>query len=217
MLKLKKVLNEKIEKKELNFINEEGDNLLHLAVRLQDKEITKFLLKSGVDINHQNSSGESPFHLIAKYETDTEIIDLAIQYGNPNIPDNDGCTPLFWFINKGNNSAVEKIVNTKYVNYRVKNIDGAGYLHIAAERELMYECLLLLIEYGLHHMNINEKDYWGYTPLHIACDMKNLKAVAALLEYGAREDVLDDNNRSPMDILSEEEKETVEKFRDLVP
>ena len=56
--------------------------------------------------------------------------------------------------------------------------------------------------------NINTKDWWGLTPLHLAAEYGRDRIVQILLEFGANVNALDDSGKTPMDkiIWSKTEK-----------
>ncbi|XP_067674104.1 ankyrin-2-like [Haliotis asinina] len=64
--------------------------------------------------------------------------------------------------------------------------------------------------------NINTKDSYGSTCLHIACWFRNLNACAKLLELGMDVDVLDSANRTPLMSLARSRKDCTEVAKFLV-
>lgn len=64
---------QKIEPTDLNIVDIEGDNALHLAVLKKNIEIVKLLIRSGWNVNSLNKKGKSPLH----YAADLNLIDIS--------------------------------------------------------------------------------------------------------------------------------------------
>ncbi|TEB35145.1 ankyrin [Coprinellus micaceus] len=50
------------------------------------------------------------------------------------------------------------------------------------------------------NLDINEKDQYGYTPLHLACDRGHLDVVKLLLEKGADRSIQDPDEFTPLEL-----------------
>ena len=73
-----------------------GAYALHLAVVVENKEITEFLLKNGADINirARDKYGGTPLHWAA-FVGINQMAEMLVEAGaDINAPDNDGNTPL---------------------------------------------------------------------------------------------------------------------------
>eukprot|EP00794_Sanderia_malayensis_P000302 gene302-929_t len=144
---------------------------LHYAVKYQNTDILRFLLKNGADVNKRGDNGTTCLHFAARYfeqedtKTGEEIIDLLLTASNVNIncADDDGATPLHYACLKNNHKAVRKLL-------AMKNI------------------------------SIEAKDKWQTTPLQAACSIGSISIVKRLLKKGARIDVHDEAYNSPLHV-----------------
>jgi len=63
----------------INYIDNEGNTLLHRAVINKDIANVKKLLKEDLDINHRNNRGQSPLHL-ATINNSLNIVEVLINH-----------------------------------------------------------------------------------------------------------------------------------------
>ena len=64
----------------LDVLDEYGNSLLHVAVRNDNKRITKLLLKAGINIDAKNKEGDTPLHLAVRMKF-SEIAQFLITSG----------------------------------------------------------------------------------------------------------------------------------------
>lgn len=101
----------------LNHINKNGENLLAISVRKENKKITKFLLNKGFDINFQNKiNGNNLLHIIASnYHKDTNFLSFILK--NPKLKhkindiNNLGETPFLLSLENQNLKKIQFLIN----------------------------------------------------------------------------------------------------------
>jgi ankyrin repeat protein len=78
----------------INARDRNGRTPLHIAVRLEEKDVADLLISKGADINARDALGKTPLHL-AVFDQNQEMIALLLgKCANMNVRDNDGLTPL---------------------------------------------------------------------------------------------------------------------------
>jgi ankyrin repeat protein len=115
---------------DITYQDNKGNSYLHLAVISQLEEITKLLIKKGININLQNNDGNTALHLA--YNTGDIIFIAALVENNSdlNIKNKDGLIPdeiqmdsipdNLDFNNNVNNSKIFK-TNDKNISNNIKN------------------------------------------------------------------------------------------------
>lgn len=80
---------------DINVANEFGQNLLHEAVAAKNTKFGLELIKRGIDVNHQDSQGQTPLHFTGIHQTEELARAILAAGGNPSIKDVFGNTPLW--------------------------------------------------------------------------------------------------------------------------
>ena len=68
---------------DINQIDEQGRNALHLALTRDHKEIVLLLIEKGIDINQTNKDGFNALHLACE-EGHLEVVQILIEKGIKN-------------------------------------------------------------------------------------------------------------------------------------
>ena len=72
-----------------------GWTLLHFAAAEGRREVALFLIHHGLDVNAVTNEGMTPLQIAIRCHAKEEIVKQLLKRGaNPNIKDQDGCTPL---------------------------------------------------------------------------------------------------------------------------
>ncbi|HKI79941.1 MAG TPA: ankyrin repeat domain-containing protein [Ignavibacteriaceae bacterium] len=132
---------------DLNQANKWGDNILHIAVILNDTALVRYLLNNNLDIDKNGSYGRAPIHEAVRC-VNIEVLELLLKSGCKvnNLTDNQ-CTALHIFT------------------------QGLGHPKMDIKKQL--KMAQLLIEYGI---DINFRDIYGDTALtwaYIECKKDN--------------------------------------------
>jgi serine/threonine protein kinase len=195
----------------------ESGSLLHCAIEHRQIEIIKELLDRGADINSLNSDSSSPiYHAIDSCcQTDDmktaemKIVSLLLEKkANINIKDRDGRTPLRLAVEKLNHSLFDKLVKhgaNPYILSKEKRISLWHSLVIATTYYGAFdgadtEIQAIAKQLSALKLDVNKTDIDGDTPLHIAMQNDNQKAIDLLLKYGARDDIRNHQGQSPLNL-----------------
>ncbi len=213
----KMVENGDIEKlKELSLegiINEEVDNLgntlLHKAVRSENMEMIKIVLKMNIDVNAKNNMGETPLHVAAKFNNVLAIKELLQHKADVNVTDNNKLTPLHVAAAHSDVDGL-RLLMAHGAAIEARDKWGTTPLFRASSAANVSE----LIHTG--KANVNDQDILGNTPLFYAAwrNAGNGEVVGMLCFYGADPMMKNYRGFSALDIAREEKHpELVEKMQ----
>lgn len=87
------------------------------------------------------------------------------------------------------------LVEEMYADYKVKNVYGASVLHIASQGDQPCPLYYFIKK---KHMDINDKDNKGSTPLHWACYSKSEYALSYILAMEPNLEARDQNGFTPL-------------------
>lgn len=91
----------------LNVQDNEGDTLLHWAIREKTYPMLNFLLQKGCNPNIANEDGETPLHLAASLGEDLPV-DCLLKHGaNATTKDTNGLTPIDVALETGESKVIE--------------------------------------------------------------------------------------------------------------
>lgn len=129
---------------------EDGSTALHIAARMGLDDVAALLLKHGAGANTLNRAGAGPLHDAIVHKAGVTLVALLLDSGaDPSLPDASGMTPL---------------------QHAIAHDDGWG------------EMPALLLSAGA---DPNVPDNAGVTPLAVAAQMGNAAAMHALLRHRA--------------------------------
>lgn len=144
-----------------------GNNLLLPAISCNDydTELLQLLINHGLDVNHQNKcEKKTPLHVAAERNEDEshlKLVEIFLQNGAVvNARDEEGNTPLWYLVRKGNMKIVKLFLDFK-ADVNLKNNFGETLLFSAISwRNKNTEVIQLLIDLGL---TVNWSRYSGRT------------------------------------------------------
>lgn len=174
----------------INCLDNEGANLLHVASRRNFYEGMKILIdlknknndEYVLDINAKNNYGETPLTIAAELGH-VEIIKLLLNHPkiNPNYALKNG-TPLHLCLIQDNVELLKIMLDSNKFNPNIKNQSSFTPLHIAAIRNLP-EAIKILCNKN-YNVDVNCLDQTGQSPLCMSIDSGDYESVKAFLESG---------------------------------
>jgi ankyrin repeat protein len=162
--------------------NENGDTLLHIAVRTQDIDSINLLLQAGADYNILNKAGKSPFAL-ALSSTNPEIVQLLLN-SDSNVKDIAGTSPtqnqfddIEEFISEGKYAEIRTAIKNNGRLISAKDKEGKTLLHkaVITKNDEFFKVVMSFLP------NHFAADNLGKTPLHYADENGYLKLFNALV------------------------------------
>nr|WP_297917126.1 ankyrin repeat domain-containing protein [uncultured Allomuricauda sp.] len=167
--------------------DESNRNALHfLAYRNKDTEVLNFFLKRGVDVNHQDKEGYTPFMNASNYNSLEVVKLLATKVTDIDLADNEGKTALARAVSRNSvdvvNFLLSKEANTDMVD---KKGNGLAYYLIQSynpkKPEVFEDKLQLLEGKGV---SLKQVQHDGNTLCHLAAKENNLSLLKRLKTFG---------------------------------
>lgn len=171
-------------KADVNYVDANGNSLLHIAAQHGKLKTLKLLLKLGA-IQKSDTDGLLPFHSAIQYNhpklIEFFVNDLKV---DPSLPANNesGCFPLHIAAGYGSIDAMKMLCSLGSVYCKDKN--GEFPIHRAAEfnQARIIEYLINIANKDQNQIAENETEY---TPLHTAAKHGRVEAAKKLIELKA--------------------------------
>ncbi|XP_024287257.1 NF-kappa-B inhibitor alpha isoform X2 [Oncorhynchus tshawytscha] len=178
----------------LNFVSEDGDTALHLALIHEHWAFVQYLLgvialdRSWVPyLDIQNHLGQTALHLAVIVDQSQFVRGLLWGAASAELQERGGNTPLHLAVRELRQDCVREITsNCQSTDYlHVTNYSGVSALHLAVQRG-KEDIISMLIDAGA---NVNQRDQGsGRSPLHWAVESQSPRLVQLLLQGGANVD-----------------------------
>ncbi|NXH12488.1 IKBE inhibitor, partial [Bucco capensis] len=193
----------------LTYVSEDGDTLVHLAIIHCVPAVALCCIaqlpKEVLEI--QNDLFQTPLHL-AVYLEQPSVIEALIHKGvNPRLQDRHGNTPLHLACEQQHLQCAQQLLqgtaplegmaqtHRQYQDLQLQNWQGLACLHISTLKGNI-PMMSLLLESGAN-IDVQEGTS-GKTPLHLAVECHNCRAVQFLLRNGAYVDAQMYNGCTPL-------------------
>ncbi len=175
---------------------DDGSTALHLAARMGSGEAAALLLKHGAGANTVNGAGVGPLHEAIMHRAGAQLITLLLDSGaDPNLSDTSGATPLQHAIAHDDGwGEVPALLLGAGADPNTPDNAGVTPLAAAAQRGNAAAMHALL----RHRADVNA----GGALLTCAADGR-LDCVRLLLHYGVDVSVTDPQNRSALQLATE--------------
>lgn len=176
--------------------NNEGETPLHYAALKGNNDCVEALLSLDADINKTNIKGESALHYSIKSKNKNTMITLLKNGIDTNICSYNG-TALHYAVHDYN---VLFDLILFGINANLKDQYGRTVFHELAKTssENKENIIKLISEHGV---NINEQDQQGNTALHLAAIHQQYDTMKLLIKYGAKENIVNNNELTPHDLI----------------
>uniref|UniRef100_A0A8C1X2I2 NF-kappa-B inhibitor alpha n=1 Tax=Cyprinus carpio TaxID=7962 RepID=A0A8C1X2I2_CYPCA len=176
----------------LNFLSEDGDTVLHLALIHEQWGIVQCLLEEIVVDNTwtsyldiQNDLGQTALHLAVIVDRSECVRALLWSGASAAIQERGGNTPLHLAVRELRKECVRELTScsrTPPAHLNITNYAGVSALHLAVHKGNC-EIIHMLLEAGA---DVNQRDLGsGRSPLHWAVEGQRSEVVTLLLNAGA--------------------------------
>ena len=189
---------------------------LSLAAAAGQLDVVNLLLEHGAQIDHQDSFGYTALSQAGEYGHVPVVKCLMDCGADPNLRDLYGGTALLRAIDQGKPVVVRTLID-RGAEYTFRDFRGRTVLHGAAINN-RHHILRLMLEKNHRLLEVNVQGSAGETPLHDAARCGRIRCVEVLLAFGARVDILDNEQRTPVSLAMMENQlevlELMKRFRD---
>ncbi|XP_023319308.1 receptor-interacting serine/threonine-protein kinase 4-like [Trichogramma pretiosum] len=187
--------------------NEDGNRTtaVHYAA---DKDVLKdlFVIYNRCDVNYvDESTGVSHFHVACEFgfgDVAKKFLDHGVDLKDPWPASGD--SPLHLAVEDGNRSLIELVLK-RGANVNSSNIYGMTPVHIIAstENEDLATFFFKICDDLQLTVQIDARDAWHNTPLHVALKHGNQRVVELLLRRGANPNLIGEEGKSPLHLICE--------------
>ncbi|NXL85091.1 NFKB1 factor, partial [Alectura lathami] len=169
--------------------DDNGDNVLHLAIIHLHRELVKNLLEVVPDLNYddiinmRNDLYQTPLHLAVVTKQAEVVEDLLKAGANVNLLDRHGNSVLHLAAAEGDDKILSLLLKHKKVSSMIDlcNAEGLSAIHMVVMANSV-SCLKQLIAAGV---NVNAQEQKsGRTALHLAVEQENIPLAGCLLLEG---------------------------------
>uniref|UniRef100_A0ABD2XJS5 Uncharacterized protein n=1 Tax=Trichogramma kaykai TaxID=54128 RepID=A0ABD2XJS5_9HYME len=184
---------------------------LHRAFESNTYHIAELLFKiyADRDVNYADETGLTHLHVACRFGCD-EVVDKFLRHGqDPNLVwPATGDSLLHLAMRDQHTALVRKLLKRGADTHRA-NDEYKLPLHVACEKTALHLdlpigdwCKLLWIGSGNKvAANLDARDKWGNTPLHLACFGENAKMIKLLMENGADPNSANEEGKTPLHVL----------------
>jgi palmitoyltransferase len=163
---------------DVNATDHTGQTALHWSAVRGAIQVAELLLQEGARVNSADMNGYQTTHVAAQYGQTAYLYHVVSKWNaDPDVPDNDGRSPLHWAAYKGFADSIRLLLFLDAHRGR-QDKEGCTPLHWAAIRGNLEACTVL-VQAGKRE-DLIMTDNTGLTPAQLASD-KNHRQVAFFL------------------------------------
>ncbi|KAM2552874.1 hypothetical protein TB2_017201 [Malus domestica] len=168
---------------DVNATDHTGQTALHWSAVRGAIQVAELLLQEGARVNAADMYGYQATHVAAQYGQTAFLYHVVSKWNaDPDVPDNDGRSPLHWAAYKGFADCIRLLLFLDAYKGR-QDKEGCTPLHWAAIRGNLEACTVL-VQAGKKE-DLMVTDNTGLTPAQLAAD-KNHRQVAFFLGNARR-------------------------------
>ncbi|XP_045786595.1 protein S-acyltransferase 24 isoform X1 [Trifolium pratense] len=168
---------------DVNATDHTGQTALHWSAVRGAIQVAELLLQEGARVNSADMNGYQTTHVAAQYGQTAYLYHVVSKWNaDPDVPDNDGRSPLHWAAYKGFADSIRLLLFLDAHRGR-QDKEGCTPLHWAAIRGNLEACTVL-VQAGKRE-DLTMTDNTGLTPAQLASD-KNHRQVAFFLGNARR-------------------------------
>jgi len=191
-------------KGKINIQDHHNRTPLYMAIDKNQMKVAEFLVKSGANIFCLTTEGTNLLH-VASRRGNLLAVKWLIKLGVPiNQQDNFGWTALMWCAESDNNSLIIRYLVKQGALTNLLDNEMNICLHWSAIAG-SFECARELT-FGSSDPQINAKNKFGETPLHVAAKGDHYNVVQYLLINGADPNIKNKQNCTPLDVCPSDSK-----------
>ncbi|KAJ1524679.1 hypothetical protein HK096_001153, partial [Nowakowskiella sp. JEL0078] len=163
---------------DVNAANNDGETPIFLAALMGNWRYVRILIEAGATVNCLTKQNRSLLHVVN--EEPLMMSSFLSAYGTPNIPDNEGLTPLMYAAMQGYRNNVKLLLQAG-ADVNLKNNNGNA-LHLSLESKSIVDQLLKV------GIDVNTSNSSGETPLILAVkgdEIFTVGIIKSLIDLGA--------------------------------
>lgn len=173
--------------------NTDQATVLHIALQNKNLGLAEILLMHDINVNLQNSNGQSAFHLVAKFGSRDVVEACHALKPNPSLKDNSGRHAIHYAVFNQDTSVIKSLLSA---GWSVDAVDGDGNTPLLlSAKEGSYEHMSILIE---SQADVNVQNNDEMSPIHYAISHQEPDLLELLIANEADLDVQDKVGRSPL-------------------
>ncbi|XP_011184840.1 transient receptor potential channel pyrexia isoform X1 [Zeugodacus cucurbitae] len=204
-----------VEGADVNSLKPNGTNAIHLAADLGNAQCLEALLNApGADANVRiciREKESTALHLAAD-EGNVECVDLLLAKGaDAKLKNHRGFTALHLAARTSSLECVESLLRNGNADPNAEDFDHRTPLHAAVGKsENAFDILETLIQWGA---NVNHKDIYGFTALHLAALDGLAQCVEMLIFHGADVTTKSKKGTSALNVITRKTPASVAMIR----